>query len=615
MRQGTIAQVIYENGDSALSGQFAAGTTLLRALVEMGVDLDAVCGGAGTCGKCRVQLRGMVSDPTDEERALLDPDELRAGIRLACQTKVVGECVVTAPDARALTVPTILTEGRREQVPMAPNARDVELTLVPPSLEGNPSDLEDLLAALAHAGEPSITVPLPVLQGLPESLRRVGSPIRVRLVGEELIGVYPAGDRRPLLGVAVDIGTTTVVGKLLDLRSGHVLAVASRLNAQRVFGEDVITRIQHAGRSQVDLRSLQERIVGVINEIVAELCQGRAEPSDIVEMVCVGNTVMAHLALGVTPHWLAQYPYVPAFRCAIHCRAGELGISIHEQAHLYFFPGIGRFVGGDTVGVIIAAGLDAPGGARLAVDVGTNGEIVLSASGRLLACSTAAGPAFEGAHISHGMRAATGAIDRVELVDGDIRCHVVGETQPRGICGSGLIDAVAVLLRTGLMEASGRLLSPQDCPGGTSEALRARLRLVDGERAFFLAEDVYVTQRDLREVQLAKGAIAAGARILMRQLDIRPEELAEVLLAGAFGNFLRRDSAIRIGLLPRVAAEKVSFIGNAACAGAEMALLSTAQRARAEALAQKVEYVEISAMPDFQDIFAEEMMFPEGEPA
>jgi uncharacterized 2Fe-2S/4Fe-4S cluster protein (DUF4445 family) len=553
-----------------------------------------------------------VSEPTQEERLLLDPDELRGGQRLACQTVVVGPCAVHAPDARALTVPAILTEGRRQEVRLQPNVRELEVSLPQPDLERNPSDLDDLLAVVGGAED--VTVPLPVLRQLPAALRHANFSVRVRLVGGEIVQVIPGEERRPLLGVALDIGTTTVVGKLFDLRTGRVLAVAARLNAQRVFGEDVISRIQHATRSQQDLLALQERVIAVINEIVVELCNGRAQPDDILEVVCAGNTVMTHLAAAVSPQWLAQYPYVPAFRASLCCQARELGIAIHELGKVYFLPGIGRFVGGDTVAVILAAGLDTSPTVKLAVDVGTNGEIVLGSRQRLLACSTAAGPAFEGAHIRHGMRAATGAIDRVDLVDGDIRCHVLGETEPQGVCGSGLIDAVAVLLRTGLVDASGRLMEGAQCPAGVPKALRERLGMVGGERAFLLAGQVVITQRDIREVQLAKGAIAAGARILMRLLGVGAGDLDQVLLAGAFGNFLRRDNAIRIGLLPPVQGERVSFIGNAACAGAEMALLSTVHRQRAEAIARQVEYVEISAIPDFQDLFAEEMMFPEPDP-
>ncbi|MBC7186558.1 MAG: DUF4445 domain-containing protein [Calditrichaeota bacterium] len=580
----------------------------------MGSEIEAPCGGTGTCGKCRVRVSGAVSDPTKEERALLDPDELRAGIRLACQTAIYGACRVTAPDAHALTAPTILTEGRRQEVALQPNVREVEVAVPAPALDRNPADLEDLLAAMGFSGG-GLSMPLPVLRGLSGLLREANFLVRARLVGQEIVDVSSARERRPLLGLAVDIGTTTVVGKLFDLRTGHVVAVASRLNAQRVFGEDVISRIQHASKSARDLQALQERVIAVINEIVVEVCAGRAEPRDVVEVVCAGNTVMTHLAAGVCPQWLAQYPYVPVFVSPLSCRASELGIAIHEFGKVYFLPGIGRFVGGDTVGVILAAGLDMGSSHRLAVDVGTNGEIVSASRDRLLACSTAAGPAFEGAHIAHGMRAANGAIDRVDLVDGEIRCHVLGEGEPSGICGSGLIDAVAVLLRAGLLDPSGRLLGADECPAELAETLRARLTTRGGDRAFLLAGQVAITQRDIREVQLAKGAIAAGTRILMRQLGIRPQQLEEVLLAGAFGNFLRRDNAIRIGLLPPIPVERVSFIGNAACAGAEMALLSTEQRRRAEEIARRVEYVEISAFPEFQDIFAEEMMFPAGEPS
>jgi uncharacterized 2Fe-2S/4Fe-4S cluster protein (DUF4445 family) len=593
---------------------FPPGTNLLRALVEMGSEIEAPCGGTGTCGKCRVRVSGAVSDPTQEERALLDPDELRAGMRLACQTSIYGSCRVAPPDTHALTAPTILTEGRRQEVALQPNVREFGVTVPPPALDRNPADFEELLGAMGFAAD-DLSMPLPVLRGLSSTLREAGFFVRARLVGEEIIDLLPATERRPLLGLAVDIGTTTVAGKLFDLRTGHVLAVGSRLNAQRVFGEDVISRIQYASKSASDLRALQERVIAVINEIVVEVCTGRAEPRDIAEVVCAGNTVMTHLAAGISPQWLAQYPYVPVFLSPLSCRASEIGIAIHELGRVFFLPGIGRFVGGDTVGVILAAGLDMSQSLRLAVDVGTNGEIVLGSRDRLVACSTAAGPAFEGAHIAHGMRAANGAIDRVGLVDGEIRCHVLGEGEPTGICGSGLIDAVAVLLRAGIVEPSGRLVGADECSAELPATLRGRLEMRGGEHAFLLAGQVALTQRDIREVQLAKGAIAAGARILMRQLGIGPQRLEEVLLAGAFGNFLRRDSAIRLGLLPPVPRQRVSFIGNAACAGAEMALLSTVQRRRAEEIARRVEYVEISAFPEFQDIFAEEMMFPAGEPS
>ena len=599
---------------SGKTDYFESGTNILEAARTLEIELPSFCGGVGICGKCLIEVDHGVSSPSAVEVGILTEKEIAAGIRLACETKIKDSCIITIPNAQQVETSAILTTGERGFVETEPTIAKQTVVVAKPSLETNPFDLEDIIKTYGIESK-SIKFPLHLLQHIPNTLRESEYQGTIVTAGEFLLD-YEAGDTtRENYGVAIDIGTTTVVGKLIDLTNGNVLAVASRLNSQRAFGEDVISRIGFTNGHDDGLVRLHKKIIDLLNDIINELLNTTGLPQEhIYEIVCVGNTVMQHFLVNVNPRYLAEMPYVPVFQGPLWLPAFELGIKISRVGLVYVMPHIGRYVGGDTVGVILSAGIDSTDDVILAVDVGTNGEVVLATKEKLLACSTAAGPAFEGAHIKHGMSAVQGAIDRVLFKANELRIHTVNDEPAIGICGSGLIDAVGELLKLGVIDESGRLLGPDEIDINVPKAIRERIRPIDSGFEFVFHSNgkakVTLTQKDVREVQLAKGAIAAGIEILLKELCLKSSDISKLVLAGAFGQYIRKDMAVRIGLLPDIPLEKIVFIGNGAYAGAEMALLSRPARARAERFSKQVEYVEISAKTEFQDIFAEKMMFP-----
>lgn len=415
------------------------------------------------------------------------------------------------------------------------------------------------------------------------------------------------------LGVAFDLGTTTVAGTLFDLHKGRELATRATLNRQIARGDDVISRIDAVRRDARALPDLQRLATDTLNAILLDLCQDcQVSVSAIREMTVAGNTTMQHLLLGRDPSPLGVAPFSPAFTDAQTVSASELGLHAHADARLTVFPQIGGFVGGDTVSGLLASRLDTLPYPAMLVDVGTNGEIVLQHEGRLSAASTAAGPAFEGARIRQGMRAAAGAIDAVWRAADDLDCHVIGDGPAVGLCGSALVDTVAELLRLGAIDATGALCVPD----GAARDLASRFHTVGGEMAFTLAWDargkpaVQLIQQDIRELQLASGAIRAGIETLLRAAGVTAQTLGALLLAGGFGNTLRVANAMRIGLLPHANETAVRFIGNASLAGAKQALLARSERARAQSLRDCTEHIDLSCQPGFSNCFIEHMLFP-----
>lgn len=589
------------------------GSLLIEAAVKAGIPIVAPCGGKGTCGKCRVSVPQGAPEPTAECKRHLSADELRQGVRLACQMRVIRDAVVEIPTDSRLFAPKILIAGEGRKVVPEPDVRKIHMRLPKPSLEDQRADNVRLIEALA---QPGAWIPLTVLRDMPAVLRKANFEVTAVVAGDEVLDVEPGDTSDKNYGMAFDVGTTTVVGFLLEVNTGAELAVASRTNPQVAHGDDVVNRIGFAETAE-GLRTLQTSILGTMNEIVAECCESAGVgPGQIYEIAVAGNTAMNHLLLGIDPSHVAQAPYVAALRDALDTPAAQLGVNIHGRGNVHTLPNVAGFVGGDTVGMVLATDMMRSEEPILAIDIGTNGELVVGDKRRLVSCSTAAGPALEGARIRFGMRAAPGAIDRVAF-DGDVRLNVIGGANPTGICGSAVIDALAEMLRVGVVDTTGRLLSQGEAPADLPAALRERIREVEGGLGFVLAygdgkgEDIVFTQRDIREVQLAKGAIAAGTRILLEELGIGPDGLKEILLAGAFGNFIRRSNALRIGLLPDVPHERIRFVGNAAGAGAKMALLSRSSRAEAVEISERTEYMELAGRPDFQMHFAEAMLFPE----
>lgn len=587
------------------------GTSVAEAAARAGIVLEMPCGGTGTCGKCRVQMQ-PTPPPTEAERKHLTERQLADGWRLACQRKIESEVTVAAPSVARYFDHKILLNGQGRPVTLHPTVSKQHIILTEPALEDQRADVDRFQAAL----EERLEIDLATLRKLPSALR--ASHFNCTAVAAEgaLIAVEPGDTTARNFGMAFDIGTTTVVGFLLNLAEGRELAVASRANPQIRYGDDVVSRIHHA-QTEEGLHGLQRTIVTCLNDIIADCCESAGvSPDNIYEAAIAANTTMSHLLLGIPPRFIAEAPYVAAVRNAVNAPARDLELSIHPNGIAHVLPNIAGFVGSDTVAVVLASGMHEKDDLTLAIDIGTNGELVIGNRKRLLACSTAAGPAFEGARIRFGMRAAEGAIDKI-IVEDDIVYNVIGNAPPRGICGTALIDAVADLLRLGMMDSTGRLLAPDAMPSSVPEALKRRVIQEKGGMAVVLVpesesatgEAILLTQRDVRELQLAKGAIAAGTAMLIKEFGATLEDIQHILLAGAFGNFIRPKNALRIGLLPKFPEERILYIGNAAGAGARMALQSRKCKETANTISERTEYLELAGRPEFQEAFADAMLF------
>lgn len=598
-----------------------AGSTLLEAAAAAHVAIDAPCGDRGICGKCKVRVEPACDDsdaaagnpsisclepPTLPELTSIQPEELAQGWRLACQARVAGDATVTVPE-RALQ-PAVVPLS---QVVPQPYVRKLYLQLPEPTLEDSVSDATRLLRAISgRMAEPPLELSL--LRALPRLLPSSTYKVTAVAVGDRLVALEPGDTTSHCYGLAVDLGTTSVVVILADLLTGRTMGVETRLNLQANYGADVISRITHATTSPTGLRELQSAAVNSINHALQALLDRTGIERDrIYEAVVVGNSCMNHLLLGIDPASLASAPYQPVVSDPVSCEAHELGIAINPYGRVYTLPNVAGFVGSDTVAVILATAMHRSERIRLAIDLGTNGEIVLGNRDRLLTCSTAAGPAFEGARISSGMRAAEGAIERVWIRGGEVKTQVIGGGRAIGLCGSGLLDAVAQMRGAGIVNEGGRLVSADDAGEGVAPGLLHRLVRNDGTDGFVLARrgrrPVVLTQGDVRELQLAKGAIRAGISILLKEYGIGEEDVEEILLAGAFGSYVNPASAKAIGLVPPLPIDRITAVGNAAGQGAVMALLSTDLREQATVIARRAEHVELSARPDFMDQFVEDL--------
>ena len=604
---------------SGTSVTVAAGTTLLAACQEAGLGIPATCGGKGLCGKCRVRiLEGEAPAHTGFEQAL-SPSEVASGWRLACLIRVETDLVVDTGDGGQVQS-VILTDITGRDVQPDGAIRAVKLHLPEPSLEDQTCDMGRIMRALGMTNYPHCA--LSMMQTIPDKLREAGFAITAFMHGKELLGIEPLQENPRVFGMALDIGTTTVVGALFDLTTGDALAVASRTNPQAVHGDDVVSRIGYAGQDEEGRRELQTLVVDALNEIIAEACEEvQAHPHQVYFFAACGNTTMHHLLLGLDPRHIAESPFIAGVRHALLTRASHVGLGGGPGAQLYALPNISAYVGGDIVSGLLAHEVHDSNKTLLLIDVGTNGEMALRADGTTHACATAAGPAFEGARISCGMRAATGAITTVEMGDEDIRTVTVDQAPARGLCGTGLLDAVALLLDLGIVDETGRMAGPE-ADGARQQlppAICQRI-ITEGEHcAFILAHatngypQITLTQRDVREFQLAKGAIAAGVQVILNAVGKSPSDVDQVYLAGGFGSYLRPKSALRVGLLPEdIARDKVRAVGNAALAGARLCLLSQTMRDEAETIGKEVAYMELSGRTDFQEAFSEQMLFPEG---
>jgi len=528
------------------------GVTLFDAASWNGIAIDSTCGGHGTCKKCRVKILDGSAPASPLDARAFSPDELRAGWRLACRVLTSADLRVEVPPL--VTRPKAATVGVGRQVILRPAARKRYLELDEPSLADQQTDVERILARLDDL---ELRVDLHVLRTVGRVLRAADFKVTAVIVDEVLIGVQAGDTTSRLYGIAFDLGTTTVVATLLDLTTGTPLAVASMLSKQQPFGADVITRISSIMMDPAAMDRLTGLAHDTLRELTADICaQAAVDPADVLEVAIAGNTTMTHIALGIDPEPLGVAPFIMSTRHFPEVLAHDLGLAVHPRARAVVFPSFGAYVGGDITAGLLASGMDRDSRTRLFIDIGTNCEIVLGNSEWLLATAAPAGPAFEGAAIRCGMRAADGAIEVVTMTPDGLDLKVIGDTAPAGLCGSGLVDAVAGLVSLGLLDPSGRLVSEEQA-ADIAPGLAPRLTRLGAERVFVLhwlgepgdvEHSVYLSQRDVRELQFAKAAIATGWKILLEEAGLRPSDIRQVLLAGSFGSYLSPANAIRLGL-------------------------------------------------------------------
>lgn len=593
---------------------------MIEAAWEAGVEITATCGKRGRCRSCRIkQVKGNDSPPTLADQVQLGEEELQEGYRLACQCLVTDDiCVQVAPPRNENSFQILLhTEQAQgyDRLALDSGLSKVHIYPIAPQ-EGSSGTsyvdelLRDVNARLSH------NLKLDILRKLQDTFDSEEDGATVTSFEQDVISIAPGDSSEQIYGIAFDIGTTTIAGYLVDLTCGAVLSQVANVNPQSVHGGDLMSRIAYAMESPANVRKMRKSVVSCLNDLIEALCEQADIARDLVyKVTVVGNTCMHHLFLGIDPTPVGQAPYVPVINESYCCDASECGLRVNAHAKLFLLPIIAGFVGADTMGVILSTAMDKRQGNIVAIDIGTNAEVVLSDGKQILVCSSPAGPALEGGHISSGMRAAMGAIDHVEIVE-DVEIRTIGSAPPIGICGSGLIDAVATFLDNGIVDLSGRMCTePEQLP----EELGSRIRTNErGMVEFVLAyaadsgnnRDIVISQGDIRQLQLAKAAIKSGLGTLLQSAELGEHQIDELLLAGGFGNYLNLESAKRIGLIPDIPLSKIHYVANAAGLGAQMALLSESERKRADRLSQQIEHVELSVSGDFQQHFLDAIPFP-----
>jgi uncharacterized 2Fe-2S/4Fe-4S cluster protein (DUF4445 family) len=594
------------------------GQTVLQAAHTANVEIPATCGARGRCQSCRVKiLKGDAAPPTVQDTIQLGHEAVHERFRLSCQMELVGDCTILIAPPRAEVGHQILGAGSGLALPsgMPLNSgvqKYVVTAQIPADEEQQTSDVDEILAALG--GEIFRDIPLDVLRKIPGVLREQKGKVTITTFNNAIINIEAGDTGEHKYGMAFDIGTTSVVGTLLDLDTGEQVARVANVNPQATYGGDLMSRIAFAQFDEKKFTTLRARILNAVNDFIHEACnQAGVSREHIYKIVIVGNTCMHHIFLGIDVSSIGFAPYAPVVRRPIVVPARDLPLKAAPNARVCFLPIVAGFVGADAVGAVLATRLYESEKIRVVVDIGTNSEIVMGSRAKLMACSAPAGPALEGGQISHGMRAAVGAIEGVEI-DDSVRCKVIGDAPAIGICGSGLIDAMAKMLDANILDPSGLML--RDHREVLPPALRERL-IYAKESKFILVppeqigtkEGVAITQTDIRQLQLAKGAIYSGILMLQRIMEISDTQIEELMLCGAFGNYININSAVRIRLLPQLPIERISYVGNAAHMGAEMALLSETERNRAYDIARSIEHVALAGRPEFQEVFVDAIGF------
>jgi len=582
-------------------GQCPHGKSLSDCACELGVGILRICGGKGKCHSCEVQvLKGTVSELTSSEREFFSSQELEDGWRLACQTYPTSDCKLGIPPLSMTTPQRMQVEGLEIAFRPEPAVRSYRVEVQPPSLSDLRADTERILGSLNQQHQLRChKIDIDVLRNLSPQLRSLNWQCQASVRSDEVVALNPWPTRQ--LGLAIDLGTTKIAGYLVDLNNGQTLAAKGVMNPQISYGEDIISRMTHVTESPSGSAQLKGLVVEALSQLAVDLCADvKAEAEEIVDTVVVGNTAMHHLFLGLPVRQLALSPFVPAVSKALDVKARDLGLRIAPGAYVHLLPNIAGFVGADHVAMLLATEVRQAEGVQVAIDIGTNTEISLVDNGNITSVSCASGPAFEGGHIKDGMRAASGAIERLRIGSGRIEYQTIDEALPVGICGSGILDAMAQLYLAGVINKRGRMVDSD---------LRVRTR--KNQREFVVVSEqerngqpaIVITHQDVSELQLAKAAIRTGIQVLMEANSRTEEEIEQVIIAGAFGSYIDVSSAVTIGMLPSLPPDRFQQVGNAAGAGAKLALLSRRKRAEAQTIASGVRYIELANSPDFMQTF------------
>ncbi|MGM0446507.1 MAG: ASKHA domain-containing protein [Bacillota bacterium] len=574
---------------------------LLKVLLNNGYDINAYCGGEGICGKCKLKLKGSINSPTKSEKEFLEPEELKEGYRLSCMYKIKGDIEVIYDQKQDITV---MTDGTLTEL-------DKDLDLIKHDIKFEDVNINNQKDFLKRIFEKTDTDQIDY-----DSIEKIAHLNKRKVFSvfthENKIVDITKDTKKDYYGLAVDIGTTTIVIYLINLNTGEEIGVNSFYNPQKKYGADVISRINYTNNNKKGIEEMQDAVINALNQGIDQLVkQFKISNDDIYKMTIVGNTIMLHLLAGIDALSIAMSPYIPTFTDEIKLKADDLNLNINQKGLIFLLPSISGYVGADITGDMLTINIDKLSGNNLMIDIGTNGEIVLNKKDKIVSCSAAAGPAFEGANITFGSAGISGAISKFEIKNEKFNFKTINEQPPIGICGSGLLDMIAEFFKHDFIQSSGKITNKEKLADWKKKFVgkykdQNAIRITENKNN---SQIIYLTQKDIREVQLAKGAIAAGIEILLQKTDLKAEELDRVFLAGGFGNYINPDNACFIKMIPDCLKEKIIQIGNGAGTGAKIYLLNKKAKKRALAIKEKVKYIELSVNEQFQTEYINSMNF------
>jgi uncharacterized 2Fe-2S/4Fe-4S cluster protein (DUF4445 family) len=589
------------------SFEFEIGSNLLDIIQSNNLGMESPCGGKGICGKCKIQIiSGDINDLTNEELKFLSKEEIDNNIRLGCLVYPNGNLSVKFLDDK-VNNHKILVDGYMPDFKNNPILNKSTYNIEKPTLENNLS-YEDLL--IKNIGC-DLKNNYEILKDLPNIFKN--EKFTKVCIGENLIGLECGDTKEKLYSVAIDIGTTTVVCSLVDLKNKYEVSSESEINPQKEYGLDVLSRINFIKTKENGLEILNKTIINCINKLINNLCEkNNVNKENIYEVSIAANTTMMHILLNIDPISIGKSPYSPVFVRSKNISAKSLGIDISKFGRVYLLPGVSSYIGADIVAGVCVCDLKNVDKNVLFIDIGTNGEMVLSKKGELVSCSCAAGPALEGMNISCGMRAGDGAIENIKIKD-SINLKVIGDKLPTGICGSGIVDAISELARLKLIGKTGRIVKKESIENDDKLSYLSQFIIDENKKRRFVLtnnpKEISITQEDIRQVQLAKGAILSGIYALADKVNIKITDLDEVIIAGQFGKHLSIDSLVGVGIIPKELKEKIRYIGNSSKTGAIMSLLSKDVRYSMDALANDIDYFELSTKDGYERLFTDCLKF------